>query len=160
MSSAVHLPAPPPAEHRAPHRVGDPWRHILVATEGDPDSVAPVARALELARRDGADLTILVAQPVEGPGLSRERPISRAIEVLIERGRAAGLVVTVETRHGAAGRAIVDAAREVSADLVVVGRHGRPLDMPAYAATCGYVLTHSDRPVLVVQPWAPQEATR
>lgn len=141
----------------APHRVDEPWRHILAAIDARPESMAALNRALELARRDHAQLTILVAQPVEVPGLVADRPLPPAIDVIVERGRAAGLRVTLEVRRGAAGQTIVDAAREFEADLIVVGRHGRTLDMPGGSATCGYVLTHSDRPVLVVQPWAPPE---
>jgi nucleotide-binding universal stress UspA family protein len=144
---------------RAPHRIDDPWRHILVATDGDPASAAAVSRALELARRDGAALTILVAHPIGAPGLGVERSVPVTVEVLAERSRAAGLRVDVVLRPGAAGREIVEAAEDAGADLIVIGRHGRRHDLPSGTAACGYVLTHSDRPVLVVQPWAP-EASR
>lgn len=158
MTATVDAPAPVTDRHHVPHRVDDPWRHILVATDGRPESMAALGRALELARRDHAALTILVAEAVGAPGGPRvDRPVPAAVEVLVERGRAAGLDVDVEVRRGGAGQAIVEAARELDADLVVVGRHGRGLDMPSGTATCGYVLTHSDRPVLVVQPWAPPE---
>lgn len=157
MTATVDAPAPVADRHHVPHRVDDPWRHILVATDGRPGSMAALARALELARRDRAALTILVAQPIDGPGLRVDRPVPAAVEVLVERGRAAGLNVDVEVRRGGAGQSIVEAASDLDADLVVVGRHGRGLDAPSGTATCGYVLTHSDRPVLVVQPWAPPE---
>lgn len=157
MTATVDAPAAVADRQHVPHRVGDPWRHILVAGDGRPESMAALSRALELARRDRAALTILVAQPIDAPGLRVNRPVPAAVEVLVERGRAAGLEVGIEVRRGGAGQAIVEAARELDADLVVVGRHGRGLDMPSGTATCGYVLTHSDRPVLVVQPWAPPE---
>jgi nucleotide-binding universal stress UspA family protein len=157
--SALNTPSHDLAPHPVPHRVDDPWRHILVATDARPESMAAVNRALELARRDRADLTILVAWPADPIGVRADWSVPHAIDVLIERGRAAGLRVGLEVRRGAAGQAIVDAAHEVGADLVVVGRHGRSHDLPAGPTTCGYVLTHSDRPVLVVQPWAPRQAT-
>ena len=157
--TAVAAPRRAAEPHRVPHRIDDPWHHILVATDGRSASTAAITRALELARRDGAALTILVAQPIDGPGLHVDRSVPAAVEVLVERGRAAGLHVDVDVRRGGAGQAIVEAAGELDADLIVVGRHGRRLDMPSGTATCGYVLTHSDRPVLVVQPWAPEEAT-
>jgi len=130
--TAIDAPSRDYSAHRSPHRVDDPWRHILVAIDGDPVSMAAVTRALELARRDRAGLSILY-----------------------ERARAAGLEVELIVRPGAAGQAIVEAAHDVDADLIVVGRNGRRHDIPGATATCGYVLTHSDRPVLVVQPWAP-----
>ena len=157
--TAVDAPRRAVVPHRAPHRIGDPWHHILVASDGRPTSTAAITRALDLARRDGAALTIVIAQPIDGPGLHVDRPVPAAVEVLVERGRAAGLRVGVDVRRGAAGQAIVEAAGELDADLIVVERHGRRLDMPSGTATCGYVLTHSDRPVLVVQPWAPEGGT-
>jgi len=141
--TAIDAPSRDYSAHRSPHRVDDPWRHILVAIDGDPVSMAAVTRALELARRDRAGLSILYAPAVRGPGLGTDSAIPVAVEVL--------LIV----RPGAAGQAIVEAAHDVDADLIVVGRNGRRHDIPGATATCGYVLTHSDRPVLVVQPWAP-----
>lgn len=153
--TAIDAPFRDRSAHRSPHRIDDPWRHILVAIDGDPVSMAAVTRALELARRDRADLSILYAPAVRGPGLGTDSAMPVAVQVLVERARAAGLEVELIVRPGAAGQAIVEAAHDVDADLVVVGRNGRRHDIPGGTATCGYVLTHSDRPVLVVQPWAP-----
>ncbi len=147
-----------PARHaHAAHRVNDPWRHILVATDGSGASLAPANRALELACRDGADLTILVVHPA-GPGTDAGQASGGmgVLQPLLAQARAAGVHASVEERSGATGQTIVELARELDADLIVVGRHGRLHDLPSGTATCGYVLTHSDRPVLVVQPWAPQ----
>jgi nucleotide-binding universal stress UspA family protein len=153
--TAIDAPARTSATPRAPHRVDDPWRHILVAADGGPASMAAVTRAVELARRDRAALSILVAPPIDGPGLHVDRGVPVAVEVLVERARATGVAVDVLVRPGAAGQAIVDAATDLDADLVIVGRRGSRHDLPSGTATCGYVLTHCDRPVLVVQPWAP-----
>lgn len=149
----------PVRQSHAPHRVNDPWHHILVATDGTSASLAPTSRALELACRDRADLTIVVVHPA-GP---RGEPSHAGggitvLQPLLEQARAAGVRVSVEERCGPTGQTIVDLAREMDADLIVVGRHGRLHDLPSGTATCGYVLTHSDRPVLVVQPWAPDAA--
>jgi nucleotide-binding universal stress UspA family protein len=143
------------ATHRTPHRIDDPWRHILVVADGEPASMTALARAVELARRDAAALSIVVARPLASLGRPVDQAVPAAVEVVVERARAAGLTVDLLVRPGAAGQAIVQAAVDLDADLIVVGRHGPRHDLPAGTGTCGYVLTHTDRPVLVVQPWAP-----
>lgn len=66
------------------------------------------------------------------------------LDRIVLRARAAGAKARHLVRSGDTGPAILDAARRLNADVIVMGGDG----------ACGHVLAHSDRPVLVVQSWA------
>ncbi len=156
---------PRPLSATAPGRAGGaqgPWRHILVACDGGAGTIAAGRRAIELALRDGATLTVVLVHPigadVEGtaptsaPVAAGELP--EAIVRVVEAARRLGVPAHGEVRRGPSGAVILDVAREVDADLIIIGRHGPCIGTSFAVANCGYVVTHSDRPVLVVQPWA------
>ena len=54
---------------------------------------------------------------------------------------------------------ILAAAAEFDADVIVVGRRGWPFAEGPGRMVTGYLLRHSDRPVLVVAPWAQSAAS-
>jgi len=57
-------------------------------------------------------------------------------------------------RRGEPASVILAVAGEIDADVIVVGQRGWPFAEGAGRMTSGHLLRHSDRPVLVVQPWA------
>jgi len=117
--------------------VKHPIRTILAAVDFSKPSDAAVAEAVDLASALGAKLTIFHAFELPVPAVS---PYEVAIpEAYLEESRKAagkrleaarelaeGAGVTVESRlgEGPAARAISDAARDVGADLIVIGTHG------------------------------------
>lgn len=111
-------------------------------------------RALELAVRDGAALTIVLVRPADNRDAGAVEESCDAIQRILAGAARAGVAARSEVRHGQSGAAILEAAREVDADLIVIGRQGPCIGTSFAVANCGYVVTHSDRPVLVVQPWA------
>jgi nucleotide-binding universal stress UspA family protein len=156
---------PSPLSATAPRRAGGatgPWRHILLACDGGAGTIAAGRRAIELAVRDGAALTIVLVRPVHATGVAPSVPpaaagatdLPEAIERVLAAAVRAGIPAHGEVRRGQSGAAILEAAREVDADLIIIGRHGPCIGTSFAVANCGYVVTHSDRPVLVVQPWA------
>lgn len=138
---------------------GDPkWRHVLFATDGTPGSLTAAERALDAAWTDGGILTILVVRPVAAEPVVDERSVYQlpaSCHSVLDRAASLGVTASVVVRHGPPGQTIVDVASELDASVIVLSRHGWPHDVARRTATCGYVLSHSDRPVLVIQPWSP-----
>ena len=116
-----------------------PFKKILVPTDFGPASDAAVERAVELASAFDSELTILhvyeapvFAYPGGAPYIATqnisadlERSARAAVDTLVQQletcvSRVAGIV-----RQGSAWRHIEEVAREIGADLVVVGTHGR-----------------------------------
>jgi nucleotide-binding universal stress UspA family protein len=140
---------------------GPAWSHVLFATDGTPGSLTAAERALDAARTDGGTLTILVVRPVEEDPAVDERVAFRipdSCRSVVDRAASLGVAASVVVRHGPPGQTIVDVANELDASAIVLSRHGWPRDVARRTATCGYVLSHSDRPVLVIQPWSPSDA--
>ena len=64
----------------------------------------------------------------------------------------AGLDAETQVVHGDARQALVDAARALSADMIVVGSHGRTgLDKLMMGSVASHVVTHAPCTVLVVK---------
>ena len=140
---------------------GPAWSHVLFATDGTPGSLTAAERALDAARTDGGTLTILVVRPVEEDPSADESAVYRlpdSCRSVLDRAASLGVTASVVVRHGPPGQTIVDVASELHASAIVLSRHGWPRDVARRTATCGYVLSHSDRPVLVIQPWSPSDA--
>jgi nucleotide-binding universal stress UspA family protein len=111
-------------------------RHILVAVDGSPAAESAMTFACELALAEHARVTLCaVVEPtgVYWDDLDRDVSLQDEIEnkanasVDSERARAASLGVTVDVvgRMGDAAIALVSAAQDVGADLIVMGTHGR-----------------------------------
>ena len=92
-------------------------RRILVATDGSATAQYAVAWAAEMADRYGAELVLCQAVS-PGASLDEAELTQAAREIAGARGRAR--VVAAEDP----ARAIVDAAEEEDADVVVVGNVG------------------------------------
>jgi nucleotide-binding universal stress UspA family protein len=150
-----------------------PPHRILVPVDAGPESDAAVAHAAALAGALGGELLLLgvVPLPVLGPvtvppvpdGMADDEAPADAV-ALRRLGRTqAGVASGVRSRRllrwGPAGPAIVDAARQEDADLVVVPREpGHSLAHPLRDATDRHVVHHSHVPVLVVPAPPPTGA--
>jgi nucleotide-binding universal stress UspA family protein len=145
-------------------------RRILVPVDFGPGSDAAVAHAAALAAALDGELLLLgvVPLPAVGPvtlppapdGMAEhEDPEDRLTLRRLARTQARiapGVRSRRCLRWGPAGPAIVNAARQEDADLVVVARqHGPSLVHPLRDATDRHVVQHSRVPVLVV-PAPPQ----
>lgn len=137
----AHAPCPVLVCPRAAHM----WqRRVLVAlAPGEPDD-GPLRTAAGIARRCGLPLTLLSVGP---------ESLRAGLEVQARAWRAGGLTVDVVLRDGSPHREIVDAARTLGADLVVVGRHGGDFLGRAWiGGTAQKVVGLAEHPVLVVPP--------
>lgn len=136
---------------------------ILVATDGSPASAAASEEAIDLAQKLAARLIVINVVNVPElttasaifPGTvigAREEAEAIAREV-VDDARRCGVVATYLTWEGQPGEAIVAAAEAESADLVVVGTHGRSvIGRLLLGSVSEYVVRHSRVPVLVVRP--------
>jgi nucleotide-binding universal stress UspA family protein len=75
-----------------------------------------------------------------------------AVQLIVERARAAGVDATFLVWAGAAGEAIVDAAGAEGADVIVVGRRGLgAVGRFVLGSVSDYVVRHAECPVLIVR---------
>jgi len=97
------------------------WERLLVASDGSPYSGAAVAEALRLARLWGSRLFGVSVAREEG-----ELPQAEAIvREMLAQANARGLPLEGRVTVGVPDDAIVRLARELEADLLLLGSHGR-----------------------------------
>lgn len=150
-------------------RAADPSRRIrriLVATDLAPTSDLAVSWALDLASAHGAELLVMsVIDPDEltsdGTGVPTTRSMrwdqvrddrQDAAQRLVARGRAAGVKASFMVWTGEPGESIVTAAASESADIVIVGSHGRSrIGRMVAGSVSDHVVRHAPCPVLVVR---------
>jgi nucleotide-binding universal stress UspA family protein len=140
-------------------------KKILVCIDGSPREEGVVTAAVGFAARTGAKIVLF-----RSVGLPRREELPEDafrlapndVQRLVEE-RARGAVQAVETRIptelrggirialGSPWQAIVRAAREEDADLVVIGAHGYDALDHLVGTTAAKVVNHVDRAVLVVR---------
>ncbi len=138
------------------------YRRICCAVDFSESSRAALARAADLARRCGAELTllhVLEAPPPGSPALfsppPRGGPPRTHAEDLAawrkEAERLSGGMAATVLLDGRPAAAIVGFARDEAVDLLVVGSHGEGAMSAAFlGSTALKLLHHSTIPVLVV----------
>jgi nucleotide-binding universal stress UspA family protein len=139
---------------------------ILVGYDGTPESTAALAAAVRHARALDAPLhvvTCLEHEAGESPTrVRRELEESEAeaatLDEIAQRLRADGLEATTELRHslvGGAARALLDAADEHGAELIVLGFEPKArLEELVLGSVAREVLRHAHCPVLTVKATA------
>lgn len=138
---------------------------VLVAVEDSATGLQAAAVAVELAARLGASLlavhvlgdghveTALRAGRAHGTPVVEDRGAAAAalLHHVVVLARRAGVPVETRRLEGHAASRILEAAREWSAELVVIGRSERSSSGPHYVgAQTRHVLEFSGVPVLVV----------
>lgn len=142
------------------------YRAVVVGTDGSVTAERAVRAAAELAAHDGARLVVVAAYapepaPEPGPGgrtagtssgqdqrVQAEDATARGRELAVEAG-AGGAVGRAE--EGEAGDVLLDAARSVGADLIVVGSRGMTGDARfTIGSVAGTVSHHAPCDVLIV----------
>ena len=115
------------------------FRRILVATDFSPASTPALEQSLKMARREGA--LLLIAHAYQEPGLAElshapakayeewDRKLREAVErklrPLVEHAQKEGVEARALLLTGFADEAIIEAAEQEGADLIVMGTHGR-----------------------------------
>jgi nucleotide-binding universal stress UspA family protein len=149
-----------------------PLERILVAVDGTEKSRIACTTARELAAESGAELVllqvvepVLVVDPVTGftpIGIPDPAPDPMpALEDLARRLRQDGVAARALVTHGAAAGRILDGARAVDADLIVLSTLGRRgLSRIMLGSVAEEVVRHMDRPVLLQRVAPVMEAKR
>jgi nucleotide-binding universal stress UspA family protein len=140
-----------------------PIHSVLLATDLGPASAEAADRAIDLAGRLHAELlivSVIDARQLRLPGgrfgarvdqVRADRELAAAS--IVARGRAAGVPVRFLVWEGDPGESIVEAAVAESADMIVVGSHGRGgIGRFLLGSVSEYVVRHAEVPVLVVRP--------
>lgn len=143
---------------------------ILVAVDGSEISRRALEEALAMARAMQAPVhavhvvqttayPALTLSELEPPDVARQAVLDslerEGDEILADAGRqaaAAGVQITVHKRRGHPGAEITALARELGADLTVIGSHGRGrLDRFILGSVSSYVVDHAASTVMVVR---------
>ena len=146
------------------------YQHLLVPSDGTQLSAQALEQAIALAKILGAKLTLLHVQPLlpvslMGMGdlldpatvVSLSANAERVSERILREARAAasreGLEIEAEVlKQDLPFRAIVDAAKRLGCDLIVMASHGRKgLSSLLLGSETQRVLLHASVPVLVVR---------
>jgi nucleotide-binding universal stress UspA family protein len=107
------------------------FQRILVGTDGSGTAAAAVEHAVELAKVTGGELIVVSAyqQAREGaapftedsaPGID----VGRGLLSDVERRYSEGITLRTVLREGAPADALIEAAEEEKADVIVVGNRG------------------------------------
>jgi nucleotide-binding universal stress UspA family protein len=138
-------------------------KRILVGLDSSARASAVLAAAVELGGKTGAKLVLLravgvpVELPVEAYRLS-PASLSEVLQQEAERGlkelakqAPAGMIEATRVGVGTPWQVVCDAAKELDADLILIGSHGFGMLDRVIGTTAARVVNHADRSVLVVR---------
>lgn len=137
-------------------------KNILVATDGSESAAEAVDAAIELAQQLDAKLEVLAVRPPLLHGRAGSGPAMTEIEekhgsehiadAAVQRARAAGVEATPYVNHGPVAECIVQVAKEVGAELLVVGSRGMGAVHGALVGSVSHALvSRSPIPVMIVR---------
>jgi nucleotide-binding universal stress UspA family protein len=138
---------------------------ILVATDFGEHAERATQYAVELARRLEARVCLVHAYtlPILGPpSLSGsylgalaeqlEKDARRELDAALERHKTPGVHLSGLVKQSDPRQAVIEAARDLDADLVVLGTHGRHgLKRVVMGSVAEFVVRHAPCPVLAVR---------
>lgn len=138
------------------------YHRVLVPYDGSRLSKKAVERVVDIADPHKADATILYVIPryEEMVGFFKTKSIEdklreEATKVVMEAEKIAsenGVSANTVIDDGVAEERIVETARDLSSDLIVLGSHGwHAIDKSIIGSTAERVIAHADVPVLVVR---------
>lgn len=132
-------------------------RRVLVSLDPASADLTPVSTAAAIAADCALPLSVLA---VTGPSADAMQHAERALQHAWSAARGFGVTVDALTRVGRPHEQVVAAAKQLGADLLVIGRHGN--DGLAHAWLGGVaqkVIGLAEQPVLVsVTPSTPASA--
>jgi nucleotide-binding universal stress UspA family protein len=144
------------------------YQHILVAVDESPMAYAAVEQALSLAKALNSQVTVMsviaidpfvgvdfykVAPAITDYFMQAEKNAKERLEDIKNSFVRDGIEVNTKLIHGVSpSQGIIQVADEVSADLVIMGSHGRTgIQKVMLGSVAQNVLTQSPIPVLIVK---------
>ncbi len=143
------------------------FKNILVATDGSRYSVAAASEAIGIAKLNNSKLTVLSVVPSElmpptdlemaigQRDLVAEKEMKEAeknAKAVKDAAQKAGVAVQAFVMSGKPAEAIIETAKEKSADLIVLGSHGRTgLEKLLMGSVAERVIVLATSAVLVVK---------
>jgi nucleotide-binding universal stress UspA family protein len=138
---------------------------ILLGVDGSPHSERAVEETARLASATGDEVVVVHAQPfVLGgrAGLFTDEPYHEAeamLDAAVKRLADSGVPATADLRRAmdrSVGQALLEAAEEYQAGLVVIGSRGHTALAGMLLGSVAHVMVHLSRsPVLVVRDREP-----
>jgi nucleotide-binding universal stress UspA family protein len=143
-----------------------PFKRLLCPTDFSESSLAALEFAVSLAQEGDADLTILhvfeqsaddeprANRPIVAPEYLREMEasVTARLDALVPCNVGDACRPHARTAHGKPYREILGIATEVSADLIVMGVHGRnAIDLMLFGSTTTQVVRRATCPVLTLR---------
>ncbi len=116
------------------------FKSIVIATDGSPYSTTAASEAIGIAKKNNSKLTVISVVPAElatptdvdfaatGQELLGEKEMQAAeknVKAVKEAAQKEGVAVQAFVMTGKPADAIIETAKEKSADLIIVGSHGR-----------------------------------
>ncbi len=116
------------------------FKSIVIATDGSPYSTAAASEAIGIAKRNGSKLTVISVVPAElatptdidFAATQRELLADKEMQAAEKNAKAVkeaaqkeGVAVQAFVMTGKPADAVIETAKEKSADLIIVGSHGR-----------------------------------
>ena len=127
-------------------------KRVLLATDGSSHSEAAAGAAGHLAKKFGLPVTV-VSVVAGSHSATRRMEAEQAVAAKVERLKAMGVAAEGKIVDGRPDEAIVKAAEEVGADLIVMGSHGRTgLVKVLLGSVAERVIGQVSCAVLVVKP--------
>jgi len=127
-------------------------RRVLLATDGSPHSEAAAGTAGHLAKQAGLPVTV-VSVVTGSHSAARRQEAEQAVASKVERLKGMGVAAEGKIVEGRPDEAIVKAAEDVGADLIVMGSHGRTgLAKVLLGSVAERVIGQAICPVLIVKP--------
>jgi len=143
------------------------FKNIVVATDGSNYSAAAASEAIGIAKQNNSKLTVIAVVPAElatptdiDVSMTQQELIAdkemrvaeKNAKAVKEAAAQAGVAVQAFVMTGKPADAIIETAKEKSADLVVLGSHGRTgLERLLMGSVAERVIVLSDCAVLVVK---------
>lgn len=157
----AQLPSPLGAEEMTPALPSFKLKQILVPVDFSECTEKALFYAVPFARQFDATLTLLhVVEPPYLPAsemgvvVEVESKEDAQKELAVLQARLAGSVrCQTMTRKGSAEHEIIDAAKELGSDLIILGTHGRTgVERLLMGSTVEKVVRRAGCPILIVRP--------
>lgn len=143
------------------------FKHILVPLDGSSHSEVAISKAIAMAKAFNSTVTLLSVidiYAIAGLGVdvaagqtdylsAATAEAKQAVDSALQLFEAEGVAATPSIMEGqAVYKSILAAAEACSADLIVMGSHGRKgLEKLVLGSVAGQVLSHTHLPVMIIR---------